>query len=105
MFRLLLQRSNSDRLAIFSAQHKGFRTLFLTGLKRRFGELTPSAVATAYLKETYPTGFTPKGNEMTWIQDSVGLALQLHSMFERLEIGYYITGGVAAITYGEYRTT
>jgi hypothetical protein len=40
-----------------------------------------------------------------WIQDSVSLAVKLHPIFEELGISYYITGGVAAISYGEPRTT
>jgi hypothetical protein len=40
-----------------------------------------------------------------WIQDSVQLAVKLHPIFEELGIYYYITGGVAAISYGEPRTT
>lgn len=42
---------------------------------------------------------------MTWIQDSTELAAQLHNIFAAVEIPYYVTGGVAAITYGEPRTT
>ena len=105
LFSLLRQRSNSDRLLMAIAQHQGFRALFLAGLRRRFCQLTPENVATAFLKDEYPQGFTPLGNEMTWIQDSIGLALELHEAFEALDILYYVTGGVAAINYGEYRTT
>jgi hypothetical protein len=39
------------------------------------------------------------------IQDSISLAAKLHCIFEQLEIPYYITRGVAAIAYGEPRTT
>ncbi|MEO0488000.1 MAG: hypothetical protein AAF215_23895 [Cyanobacteria bacterium P01_A01_bin.123] len=105
LFTLLRQRSNADRLLMAIAQHEGFRALFLAGLRKRFNQLTPKIVATAFLKADYPDAFTPFGNEMTWIQDSIGLALQLHEVFEALEIPYYVTGGVAAINYGEYRTT
>ncbi len=42
---------------------------------------------------------------MTWIQDSIQLAAQLHPLFESMNIPYYVTGGVAAIAYGESRTT
>ncbi|HEY9702882.1 MAG TPA: hypothetical protein V6C58_10570 [Allocoleopsis sp.] len=42
---------------------------------------------------------------MTWIQDSTTLAGQLHKILESLNLRYYITGGLAAIAYGEPRTT
>ena len=42
---------------------------------------------------------------MTWIQDSISLAIQLQTIFTDLGIPHYITGGVAAATYGEPRTT
>jgi hypothetical protein len=42
---------------------------------------------------------------MNWIQDSTQLATQLHNIFTQAQIPYYITGGVAAIAYGEPRTT
>ena len=42
---------------------------------------------------------------MTWIQDSIALALQLQDIFTDLDIPHFITGGVAAATYGEPRTT
>ncbi|NJL85160.1 MAG: hypothetical protein HC886_03005 [Leptolyngbyaceae cyanobacterium SM1_1_3] len=105
LFKLLRQKTSAQRLEIASAQNRCFRDLFLAGLRRRFSELTPDIVATAFLKDSYPDGFRPKGSEMTWIQDSIGLAAQLHLIFEELGIPYYVTGGLAAITYGEYRTT
>ncbi len=42
---------------------------------------------------------------MTWIQDSIQLAAQLHELFVANSISYYVTGGVAAVAYGETRTT
>lgn len=40
-----------------------------------------------------------------WIQDPGEIARILHSVFESLNIFYYITGGVCAIAYGDPRTT
>jgi hypothetical protein len=40
-----------------------------------------------------------------WIQDPSEIARLLHPIFEQLHIPYYITGGVAASTYGDPRTT
>ncbi len=42
---------------------------------------------------------------MSWIQDSISLAGLLHPLLTQRAILYYITGGVAAIAYGEPRTT
>ncbi|MGD1908083.1 MAG: hypothetical protein ACFB0C_19120 [Leptolyngbyaceae cyanobacterium] len=104
LFSLLRQRSNSDRLTRAMAQNAGLRRFFLQGLQRRFQQLTPSIVAQAYWTKT-PPDFQPRGNEMTWIQDPIDLALALHQVFEQLGIAYYLSGGIAAIFYGEYRTT
>ncbi|MEM6717136.1 MAG: hypothetical protein AAF622_18885 [Cyanobacteria bacterium P01_C01_bin.147] len=105
LFALLRQRSNGDRLQMAMQQNRGARHLFLTGLKRRFGQLTADKVAQASLKDAFPQGFEPDGDEMTWIQDPIDLTLSLHSVFKELQVAYYISGGVAAIFYGEYRTT
>ncbi len=42
---------------------------------------------------------------MTWIQDSIQLAAELHDLFIANDINYYVTRGVAAVAYGETRTT
>ncbi|NJN23057.1 MAG: hypothetical protein HC812_20130 [Leptolyngbya sp. RL_3_1] len=86
------------------AQNAGIRRFFLAGLQRRFGQLTPNLVANAYWDDL-PPGFQPGGNEMTWLQDPIDVALTLHPVFEGLGIAYYLSGGIAAIFYGEYRTT
>ncbi len=49
--------------------------------------------------------YIPTGSPMTWIQNSAELATQLHTIFEVSSIPYYVTGGVAAIAYGDPRTT
>lgn len=105
VFKLLRQKTPAQRLEMASAHNRGFRALFLAGLRRQYSKLSAVAVAKAMLKDSYPAGFRPQGSEMTWIQDSIELALQLHATFAALSIPYYVTGGLAAITYGEYRTT
>jgi hypothetical protein len=105
LFALLRQRSMGDRVIMAMHHNAGARQLFLTGLKRRFGRLTPDIVAQAFFKEAYPHGFRPNGDEMTWIQDPIDLILGLHPVFEQHHLAYYVAGGVAAIFYGEYRTT
>lgn len=108
-FWLLRQRTNLQRLMMGAQMVKSARQLSLCGLKNRFPHLSKeefaSKVALAWLQEDCPKHFTPTGTEMTWIQDSTGLAIRLHHILELLHIPYYITGGVAAITYGEPRTT
>ncbi|HEY9639200.1 MAG TPA: hypothetical protein V6C57_01885 [Coleofasciculaceae cyanobacterium] len=108
-FSLLQKRLNSDRLLMGSGMIRSARRLSLACLKRDNSHLSPQAfaqkLASAWLQEDCPPGYIPTGNEMTWIQDSIGLAGLLHPIFEALEIPYYITGGVAAIAYGEPRTT
>jgi hypothetical protein len=108
-FALLRQRSNSDRLQMSAILTQGAKQLCLCGLRQTHSSLSEtefaSAIARAFLGENYPDEFTPTGNEMTWIQDSISLAIQLHTIFEELNILYYITGGVASAAYGEPRTT
>ena len=108
-FNLLRQRSNGDRLQMAAALTRNARELSLCGLRRSFSALSPSEfalkVARTWLGDRFPEGFVPSGDEMTWIQDSIGLAIQLHQLFERLDIEYYVTGGIAAVTYGEPRLT
>lgn len=109
VFQLLRQKLNSDRLAMSAALSRGARKLSLAGLRKRFSDLEAEEfsrkVAFTWLGHCWPEGFSPKGEPMTWIQDSVQLAKQLHPIFERVGIAYYVTGGVAASAYGDPRTT
>jgi hypothetical protein len=108
-FALLRQRSNSDRLQMSAKLTQGARQLCLCGLRQTHPSLSSAAlakaIAKAFLGDDYSPQFIPTGNEMTWIQDSISLAIQLQTIFADLEIPHYITGGVAAATYGEPRTT
>ncbi|MCU0541637.1 MAG: hypothetical protein MUE44_05530 [Oscillatoriaceae cyanobacterium Prado104] len=108
-FYLLRQRSNAERLSMGAAMTRSARHLSLHCLSRQFANLSPQQlaqkIALAWLQENCPPNFTPADNPMSWIQDSTLLALQLHGILESLAIPYYITGGVAAIAYGEPRTT
>jgi hypothetical protein len=92
-----------------AALTKGARQLGSCGLRQTHPFLSETAlaqaIAQAFLGDNYPQGFIPTGTEMTWIQDSISLAIQLQAIFADLEIAHYITGGVAAATYGEPRTT
>ncbi len=108
-FALLQQRSNSDRLQMSVTLTQGARQLCLCGLRQTHSSLSETAlvqaIAQAFLGDHCPPGFIPTGTEMTWIKDSITLAIQLQNIFADLDIPNYITGGVAAATYGEPRTT
>lgn len=108
-FHLLRQRSPSQRLQMGSNMMREARQLSLLNLTQRFGHLPRKQfarkVALAWLQEDCPDNYIPTGLDMTWIQDSTGLAGLLHTIFNQLGISYYITGGLAAIAYGEPRTT
>ncbi|MGD2181344.1 hypothetical protein [Lusitaniella coriacea] len=108
-FALLRKKSNRDRALLTATLTRGARQLCLCGLKHTHRNLSQNSfaqlVARAFLGDDNPPTFLPGGDTMTWIQDSLGLAAQLHELFETHQIPYYITDGVASTTYGEPRTT
>ncbi|NJR70485.1 MAG: hypothetical protein HC771_19020 [Synechococcales cyanobacterium CRU_2_2] len=108
-FWLLRQRSPQQRLAMAAALMRGARQMSLEAQRQQRPELNTDEfarhLARCWLQEDYPEGYSPSGCDMTWIQDSGSLAAQLHRIFETLEIPYVITGGLAAIAWGEPRTT
>ncbi len=88
---------------------KGARQLSLESQRQQYPELSRNEfarhIARCWLQEDYFEDYVPAGCEMTWIQDSGSLAAQLHRVFESLGVAYFITGGLAAIAWGEPRTT
>ncbi|MFQ3619020.1 MAG: hypothetical protein SNJ57_21245 [Cyanobacteriota bacterium] len=121
-FKLLRQHSADTRLEMAAALERGARRLSFISLRQRFPSLSPQAIAKKVLQawcgERVYTGFPaevvaslipslglPTEEDMAWIQDSLTLAMQLHSIFQALGLDYYITDGVAATAYGEPRTT
>ncbi len=108
-FGLLRLRSPLERVEMSAGMIRSARQLSLVGLRSRFSTLPAGEfarkVAFAWLQDDCPDNFIPSLNQMAWIQDSIGLAALLHPILTRLEIPYYVTGGVAAIAYGEPRTT
>lgn len=108
-FYLLRQRTASERLMMAASLTRSARQLSLDCLRQQFGHLDQTQfaqkIALAWLQEYCPGGYTPTGTETMWIQDSISLAGKLHPILEQMSIPYYITGGVAAIAYGEPRTT
>ncbi|MEQ9669835.1 hypothetical protein [Coleofasciculus sp. G2-EDA-02] len=88
---------------------KSARKLSLCSLSQQFAHLSPTQfaqkIARAWLQEHCPANYIPTIKSEMWIQDSAQLAVKLHPIFTALSIPYYITGGIAAIAYGEPRTT
>ena len=109
LFGLLRQRTNTQRMAMTLRHTQSGLAMSLAGLKHRFGQLEQKSfaykVAQAWLGDRWPAGFEPKGDLRSWTQDSIGLARRLHVIFSSLGIQYYVTGGIAATTYGEPRFT
>jgi len=108
-FHLLRQRTPRERLSMAASLTKSARKLSLSSLTQQFAHLSPTQfaqkIARAWLQDHCPPNYFPTVKSEMWIQDSVQLAVKLHPIFAELGVPYYITGGVAAISYGEPRTT
>lgn len=108
-FELLRRWSPSQRLMQAASLMRSARQLSLNAHRQRFPQLSNlelgQKLAQAWLQEYCPLEYIPTGTEMTWIQDSIQLAAELHDLFDANGISYYVTGGVAAVAYGETRTT
>jgi hypothetical protein len=108
-FELLRQWSPAQRLMQAASLMRSARQLSLNAHRQRFPQLSTPALgqklAQTWLQEYCPPAYIPTGTEMTWIQDSIQLAAELHDLLIANGISYYVTGGVAAIAYGETRTT
>jgi hypothetical protein len=108
-FELLRRWSPTQRLMQAASLMRSARQLSLNAHRQRFPQLSISQLgrklARAWLQEYCPLEYIPTDTQMTWIQDSIQLAAELHDLFQANGINYYITGGVAAVAYGETRTT
>ena len=108
-FELLRRWSPTQRLMQAGSLMRSARQLSLNAHRQRFPQLSTvelgQKLARTWLQEYCPAAYIPTGTEMTWIQDSIQLAAQLHELFVANDISYYVTGGVAAVAYGETRTT
>ncbi len=115
-FYLLRQKSETERLGMSFSLVRWARQLSFRCLSQQFSQLPAEQlahkIAAAWLQEDYPVGLPltvsndfPADFKMSWIQDSTEITLRLHQILSGLGITYYVTGGVAAIAYGEPRTT
>ncbi|MEA5599126.1 hypothetical protein [Rivularia sp. UHCC 0363] len=111
-FGLLQLKTTAERLKMGLGMVQSARRLSFHCLSQQFSHLAPEQlahkIATAWLQEDYPDDFpltVPNDFEMSWIQDSTDITVRLHHILSNLGIAYYVTGGVAAIAYGEPRTT
>jgi Transposase len=108
-FELLRRWSPTRRLMQAASLMRSARQLSLNAHRQRFPQLCRSELgqrlAQAWLQEYCPSKYMPTGTEMTWIKDSIQLAAELHDLFVVNGISYYVRGGVAAVAYGETRTT
>jgi len=109
-FQKIRQYSLQERLEIAAASIKNARHFSLKSIQQNFpdlrGEQLAIKVAKTWLQEYYPPNYIPSfDSPMNWIQDSIGLASVLNQILTKLDISYYVTDGVAAIAYGEPRTT
>jgi hypothetical protein len=111
-FGLLRQRTPTERLQMSFSMVQSARRFSLQCLSQQFSQLTADQLAyklaTAWLQDDYPDGLPltpPNDFEMSWIQDSTEITVRLHQILSDLGIAYYVTGAVAAIAYGEPRTT
>ena len=108
-FELLRRWSPTQRLMQAGSLMRSARQLSLNAHRQRFPQLSIAQLgqklAQTWLQEYCPAAYIPTGTEMTWIQDSIQLAAELHELFVANDISYYVTGGVAAVAYGETRTT
>jgi hypothetical protein len=109
LFQRLRQQSVSQRMAYVAQHTRSLNTLCLSGIKRRHPQASWAQIreqfALAKLR-TLPAGLTLLGEDETmWVQDSITLAQELDRIFAEHQILYYVTGGVAASTHGEPRST
>jgi hypothetical protein len=110
LFHRLRQLSIKQRVEMFVAHNQGVRKLSLAGVKMRYRgaaiEKIQMHFARAVLGDKFPLGFQPIGtDEKMWIQDSISLASELHSLFTSINIPYFVSEGVASSIHGETRST
>lgn len=104
-FYLLRQKTIAERWQAAAAMIRWARTVALRATERASPDQLAARFSQTIFKEHWTANLIPKSNPAMWAQDPSAIAQLLHPIFEQLNIRYYITGGVAAIAYGEPRTT
>jgi CheY-like chemotaxis protein len=106
-FGLLRQKTPAERFAIGAHLIRWSRQISLRGIQKARGEQSAEFFARSILEEKWSPELmlTLRENQKMWIQDPSEIARILHSILEPAGISYYITGGVAALAYGDPRTT
>ena len=106
-FRLLREKTPAQRFAIGAHLIRWSRQISLRGIQKARGEQSAEYFARSVLEEKWSPEFmlTLGKNSKMWIQDSSEIARILHNILEPANIPYYITGSVAALAYGDPRTT
>jgi hypothetical protein len=106
-FRLLRQKTPAQRFAIGSHLIRWSRQISLRGIQKARGDQSAEFFARSVLAEKWSPEFmlTLTTDRTMWIQDPSEIARILHGILEPANIPYYITGGVAALAYGDPRTT
>ena len=110
LFDKLRQLSLKQRLEQAAMLDRTVKKLSLIGIKWRSKKAAITEVRDHFCRAVLAEKFTPDfqaigTDEMMWIQDSVALAQQLHSLLESINIPYYVGGGVASSIHGEARST
>lgn len=108
LFRLnaLRQAGMIKRVAIATAHTKAIQHLCLSGLKRRETELAVIRQKFSRALLGFNPSFELRSNPNVWADhEPFGLAQELHVLFERIAVDYFVTGGVAACCHGDPRST
>ena len=106
-FGLLRQKNPAERFAIGAHLIRWSRQISLRGIQKARGDQSAEFFARSVLEEKWTPEFmlTLTSDRSMWIQDPSEIARILHRILEPAHIPYYITGGVAALAYGDPRTT
>ena len=95
----------SQRLGTMAQLTRFTRRMSLAGQRSVHSEMDSEAMGLHIAKLWTGQAFIPGQDQTMWIQDSLDMAAQLHSILEGAGIPYMVTGGVASSTWGEPRAT